>query len=123
MRPEKRYAVGNSKGRTAGPWPRAPPTVVVQVPPETIERVKRQPSIWLRLWTLAKIIGPALVAVAALVISLFSYSNEHATYEDQYTANQRQHQASLAATAAWLRREIATHGDWAILKQHVGMIR
>lgn len=117
MRPEKRYAVGSSKGRTA-PWTRVPPTVVVQVPPETIERVKRQPSLWLRLWTLAKVIGPALVAVAALVISLFSYSNEHAAYEDQYAANQRQHRANLAATAASEQRQAELISFWQVGTGH-----
>lgn len=49
---------------------------------------------WSRLWSIAKVIGPSTVAVAALIISLLTYEDQHQTDVATATSNLRQ-QAEL----------------------------
>lgn len=57
-------------------------------PPPPVE-----PNTAQRLWSIAKVAGPAIVAVTALAISL-------ATYENQQSANNEQHAVDQAAAIA-----------------------
>jgi hypothetical protein len=47
-------------------------------------------TFWSRVWAFAKLGGPALVATAALVISLLTYQDQHAANEAASAADQRQ---------------------------------
>jgi hypothetical protein len=51
-----------------------PPTVVVSPPTSAADPVK--PALLSRAWSIAKVVGPASVAVAALVLSVFAYTQQ-----------------------------------------------
>lgn len=105
MRPERLYTAG-SRSRRARSWPKSPPvTVIAHLPPELVRQTEQRPSARARVWTTAKTIGPALVAVTALIISLFSY-------EDQHGANQRQEQADSASVASREQQQAALISFW-----------
>lgn len=73
-----------------------PPTVVVQAPPPAPRPAKR--TGWARVGSVAKVAGPALATVAALVISLFSL-NVARDANRQSAKSQAQAQAAANAAA------------------------
>jgi hypothetical protein len=103
MKPEKLYTVGRSAARRAGrpviigPKPEPPDVVVVSAPvaqpPVNSSAVRNVRS---RLWSVATVVGPATVAIAALVISLLNYEDQHQVDEAAVAASQR-HQAGLVS--------------------------
>jgi len=62
-----------------------PPTIVVAPTPPVAQPTK--PSSLSRIWSFAKVAGPALVAVAALAISLATYEDQHQANVDTASAN------------------------------------
>ena len=89
MRPEKLYAVGRS-----AKWRTSRPVVIVVSEPATSSPANAVAgrSFRSRLWSIAKVAGPSSVAVAAIVISLL-------TYEDQHQVNQATTNSSLRQQA------------------------
>lgn len=75
-----------------------PPTVIIQQSPAAPAQSTTGQGIWSRLWSTAKVVGPALVAIAALVISL-------ATYVNQRSANEDAHQLYEATVISQERQE------------------
>lgn len=69
-----------------------PPASRATPPPEPTYSLQAQ------LWSLAKVVGPAFVAVVALIISLLSYTDQHET--DQ-VAQQAQSLADARLVSAW----------------------
>ena len=74
------------------------PRTVINVPRPRIivrpaARHSQQVRGWARAWSVAKVAGPAITAIAALVISLL-------TYNDQHDADKLQAQSQAAANAA-----------------------
>jgi hypothetical protein len=93
VRPEKLYAVGRSaKWRTSRP-------VIIVVPepatPSLASAVTPQ-SFRSRLWSIAKVVGPSAVAVAAIIISLLAYGDQHQADQEAANSNMRQ-QAQLVS--------------------------
>lgn len=97
MRPEKLYAVGHSaKWRTSRPViiiqrPDPPNATVVpehttSSPANAITALNRRS----RLWSIAKVIGPSSVAVAAIIISLLTYENQHQANQETASSSLRQ---------------------------------
>jgi hypothetical protein len=71
--------------------------VIVQpAPPAASSPQKRPPHGWSRFWSVAKVAGPALTAVIALVISLLAYNDQHSADTAASMAARRQ-DASLVS--------------------------
>jgi hypothetical protein len=69
MRPEKLYTVGRSaKWRTSRPMV----IIVTEASIRSLASAAATRSFRSRLWSIAKVVGPASVAVAAIIISLIS---------------------------------------------------
>ena len=103
MRPEKLYAVGHSaKWLTSRPViiiPKPDPPYVIVVPENATSppaNTVTVPSRRSRLWSIAKVIGPSSVAVAAIIISLLTYENQHQANQETASSNLRQ-QAKLVS--------------------------
>ena len=103
MRPERFYTVGRSAGRrTDRPIiiiPKLePPTIIVPPTPAAPSQASssRIRNFWSRFWSIAKIFGPAIVAVIALVVSFLAYTDQHKANEAAAISNQR-HQAELVS--------------------------
>jgi hypothetical protein len=73
-----------------------PPTVIVQQVPPAASAPRK--AGWARTWSVAKVAGPSAASLAALVISLLAYN-------DQHRADSLQAQAQKAADAAALRHD------------------
>jgi hypothetical protein len=69
------------------------PTVIVQQPPASASAPTK--TGWARTWSVAKVTGPAIASVTALVISLLAYN-------DQHNADRLAAQAAGAARSAAL---------------------
>jgi hypothetical protein len=102
MKPERLYTVGRSAARRAGrpviivPKPEPPTVVVAPAPmahPPVNSAVAR--NVWSRLGSVARVVG-SIIAVAALVISLLTYEDQHRVDEAATIAGQR-HQAALVS--------------------------
>jgi hypothetical protein len=78
------------------PEPSAPPAV--NPPPPKV-------TGWARVWAVLKVAGPATVATAAIVISLFSLQGQAAADRDLQEANAAARQANAASVAASQRQD------------------
>lgn len=98
VRPGKRYAARRSGRRETRP------TIIVNVPPFPQPIValpeQQQPvtqakaTLLARTWSIARVVGPSVVAVTALVISLLAYADQHAATQDQSQVDKAQITAS-----------------------------
>jgi hypothetical protein len=99
MKPNRFYTAGRSiKSRDGRP------VVIIQesrssahdVTPTSVpslrEALAASKKAWAALWSILKVVGPAIMASTALVISLLSYEDQHGAYQANATANLR-HQA------------------------------
>lgn len=75
MTPARRRAPRPSTRRTLRIIVKVPPIVVS---PSPAPSPPSRPSPGSRYWSIAKVVGPALVSVAALTISLVTYLDQHA---------------------------------------------
>ena len=110
MRPEKLYTLRQSGRRSrqqAIIVRSAPPTIVVSVPPALSTTPSPEPARTLqsRLWSVAKVAGPAFIAVVALVISLMTYVDQHATYQASQEATVT---ADARLVTAWFTADART---------------
>jgi|HubBroStandDraft_2_1064218.scaffolds.fasta_scaffold54556_2 hypothetical protein len=91
MRPEKLYTVGRSaKWRTSRPMV----IIVTEASIRSLASAAATRSFRSRLWSIAKVVGPASVAVAAIIISLLSLEDQHQANQATADSNFRQ-QAEL----------------------------
>lgn len=95
MRPEKLYTVGRS-----AKWRASRPMVIIvtEAPTWSLASAAATRSFRSRLWSIAKVIGPASVAVAAIIISLLSTEDQHQANQATADSNFRQ-QAELVTFA------------------------
>jgi hypothetical protein len=63
-----------------------------------------KPTGWARVWTVLKVAGPAIVSIAAIVISILSLQGQAAANRGTQDANAAARQANAAAAAANQRR-------------------
>ena len=79
------------------------PTIIVNVPPfpQPIIAPPIQPpvaqakaTLLARAWSVARVVGPSMVAVTALVISVLAYADQHAAMQDQSQVDKAQVAAS-----------------------------
>ena len=74
-----------------------PPTVVV-APPPALSPAPPKPGLWAHTWAVAKVAGPAIISVAAIVLSILAYGNQRA-------ANEESQKVDAAAAAASRRHD------------------
>jgi hypothetical protein len=73
-----------------------PPTVIVQQPPVT---PAPKPTAASRIWSVAKVGGPAVISVAALLISLLTYTDQHEMDQSAAAATLRHDAEQISFTS------------------------